>query len=120
MASNETKTLNLLNVVNFISNALNEGEYCIGIFLDLKKAFYVCDHEVFYKKLENKGVTAISLKWFKSNLSGRRQVVEVNGCKSDQEKIDMSVIQGSILGPILFPIYINDAFFILVGNIFIC
>ena len=52
--SKETKTL---NVVNLISNALNEGEYCIGIFLDLRKAFDVCDHEILFKKLKNKGVT---------------------------------------------------------------
>ena len=96
------------NVVNFISNAINEGQFCIGIFLDLRKAFDVCDHEILFKKLKSKGITGRSLEWFKSYLGGRRQVVEVNGHKSTPESIDMSVIQGSILGPILFLVYIDD------------
>ena len=99
---------NLLNVINFISKALNEGNFCIGIFLDLRKAFDICNHEILFKKLENKGVTGNSLKWFKSYLLGRRQIGDVNGCKSKQEDIDMSIIQGSILGPILFLVYIDD------------
>ena len=95
-------------MVNFISNAINEGKFCIGIFLDLKKAFDVCNHEILFKKLASKGVTGNSLKWFRIYLSGRRQIVEVNGQKSTQETIEMSVIQGSILGPILFLVYIDD------------
>ena len=92
---NKNTEHNLLNIVNFISKALNEGDYCIGIFLDLRKAFDVCDHEILFKKLKNKGVIGKSLDWFKSYLSGRRQInVDVNGYKSKQEKIDMSVIQG--------------------------
>ena len=105
---NKNTEHNLLNIVNFISKALNEGDYCIGIFLDLRKAFDVCDHEILFKKLKNKGVIGKSLDWFKSYLSGRRQIVDVNGYKSKQEEIDMSVIQGSILGPILFLVYIDD------------
>ena len=58
--------------------------------------------------LSHPGVTGNTLKWFKSYLSDRRQIVDVNGCKSKQEDIDMSVIQGSILGPILFLVYIDD------------
>ena len=65
-------------------------------------------HVILFKKLASKGVTGNSLKWFKSYLAGRRQIVEVNGHQSSQETIDMSVIQGSILGPILFLVYIDD------------
>ena len=83
---------NLINVVNFTSKTLNEGNFCIGIFLDLRKAFDVCNHKILFKKLKNKGVTGNTLKWFKSYLSDRRQIVDVNGCKSNQEDIDMSVI----------------------------
>ena len=105
---NKNTEQNLLNVVNYISKAINEGQFCIGIFLDLREAFDVCNHEILFKKLGNKGITGRSLDWFKSYLGGRRQVVEVNGHKSSPESIDMSVIQGSILGPTLFLIYIDD------------
>ena len=105
---NKNTQQNLLNVVNFISKAINEEQFCIGIFLDLRKAFDVCNHKILFKKLINKGILGKSLDWFKSYLTGRRQVVAVNGYKSSPESIDMSVIQGSILGPILFLVYIDD------------
>jgi hypothetical protein len=54
------------------------------------------------------GITGTALSWFKNYLSGRSQIVEVNGCKSDARELNISVIQGSILGPILFLCYIND------------
>ena len=98
----------LLNVVNFLSNAINQGKFCIGIFLYLKKAFDVCNHEILFKKLKSKGVRGKTLDWFKSYLQARRQMVDVNGHKSTEETIDMSVIQGSILRPTLFLIYIDD------------
>ena len=78
-------------MVNFISNAMNEGNFCIGIFSDLKKAFDVCNHEILYTKLKSKGVTGKTLEWFMSYLSGRSQIVEVNGFKLTQESIGMSV-----------------------------
>ena len=90
---NKNTEQNLLNVVNFISKAINEGQFCIGIFLDLRKAFDVCNHKILFKKLINKGILGKSLDWFKSYLTGRRQVVAVNGYKSSPESIDMSVIQ---------------------------
>ena len=105
---NRNTEQNLLNVVNFISNAINQGKFCVGIFLDLKKAFDLCNHEILFKKLENKCVKGKTLEWFKSYLKERRQRVDVNGHKSAEETIDMSVIQGSILGPTLFLIYIDD------------
>jgi len=98
---------NLVHVVNYISQALNEGDFCIGIFLDLKKAFDTVDHKILLTKLEYYGVTGLELDWFKSYLSNRSQVVDINGHSPPQE-IDISVLQGSILGPILFNIFIND------------
>ena len=69
---NRNTEQNLLNVVNFISNAINQGKFCVGIFLDLKKAFDVCNHEILFKKLESKGVKGKTLEWFKSYLKERR------------------------------------------------
>jgi hypothetical protein len=100
---------NLLHVSNKITEALNIGKYCLGIFLDLKKAFDVCSHEILFKKLEKGfGVRGSALLWFKNYLSGRKQVVDINGSLSQPRDINISVLQGSILGPILFLCYIND------------
>jgi hypothetical protein len=98
----------LMRILTYVSKALIDGNFCIGIFLDLKKAFDVCSHSILLKKFNKMGNTGIALTWFKNYLSGRSQIVEVNGCKSDARELNISVIQGSILGPILFLCYIND------------
>ena len=102
---------NLLHVTNYITNALNEKMYCIGIFIDLRKAFDVCSHEILLKKLSLMGITGPALKWFESYLKNRTQFVDLNGAQSDEKELLLSVIQGSILGPILFLCYINDFHF---------
>ncbi len=99
---------NLLHVINHVGNALNDGNYCLGVFLDLKKAFDVCNNRILLSKMEKYGIVGTELAWFKSYLSDRSQVVDINGTHSTPRNIDISVIQGSILGPILFLIYIND------------
>jgi hypothetical protein len=99
---------NLLQILDFVTKALNDGMFCIGVFLDLRKAFDVCSHQILLSKLEKMGVTDTALNWFKNYLSGRSQIVDINGALSDSLNLDISVIQGSILGPILFLCYIND------------
>jgi hypothetical protein len=105
---NRSAEQNLIQIVNYISDALNENMYCIGIFLDLKKAFDVCSHEILLKKLKKMGIQGNAYKWFASYLSNRAQCVDINGSFSDFLALDISVIQGSTLGPILFLCYIND------------
>jgi len=97
----------LISLINYISKALNDGEYCIGIFLDLKKAFDTVDHNIILTKLKHYGVDDVELQWFKCNLTDRTQIVDINGHYSDPQKINISVLQGSILGPILFDIFVN-------------
>ena len=99
---------NLLNVTNFIGNALNNKEFCIGIFFDLKKAFDVVNHDILLKKLEKFGIVGNNLNWFKTYLSNRMQLVDINGSLSDSKHVNCSVLQGSILGPTLFLCFIND------------
>jgi hypothetical protein len=99
---------NLLQVVNFISNEINNGNFCVGVFLDLRKAFDTCSHEILLKKMSHYGINGTALEWFTSYLQDRTQKVEIEGNLSHSCHIDMSVIQGSILGPILFLIQIND------------
>jgi hypothetical protein len=98
----------LLYLLDYTPNVLNDGMFCIAVFLDLKKAFDVCSHEILLAKLEKMGIQNVALKWFKNYLSGRTQQVDINGQLSESRNLDISVIQSSILGPILFLCYIND------------
>ena len=100
--------LALILLVDKISRALEEGDYVLGLFLDFSKAFDTVNHEILFTKLEFYGVRGISLNLFKSYLCGRHQFVEYNGASSGKSGIVCGVPQGSILGPLLFLIYIND------------
>lgn len=90
-----------------ISN-LDQGKLPIAIFLDLSKAFDTIDHSILIHKLEYYGIRGTSLNWFKSYLSNRQQYVQFNDCTSSHSIITTGVPQGSILGPLLFIIYMND------------
>jgi methylaspartate ammonia-lyase len=82
--------------------------FCIGVFLDLRKAFDVCSHSILLEKLKKMGIQGTAHSWFQNYLSGRSQKVDISGTFSEPLNLDISVIQGSILGPILFLCYIND------------
>jgi hypothetical protein len=101
---------NLLHISNYIFDALNNKKKCLGIFLDLKKAFDVCSHEILLLKLKKYGITGTTHDWFSSYIKNRIQIVDINGKLSSEKLFNISVIQGSILGPILFLIYINNLF----------
>jgi hypothetical protein len=77
-------------------------------FLDLKKAFDVVYHDILLAKLPKYGITDSAFDWFRSYLSDRSQIVDINNNLSQSRAVDMSVIQGSLLGPTLFLIFIND------------
>ncbi|MBM3938999.1 MAG: hypothetical protein FJ333_10175, partial [Sphingomonadales bacterium] len=99
---------NLIHLLNFVSNSLNNNKICMGIFLDIKKAFDCVPHDLLFKKLHGLGIRDKALDWFKSYLTDRRQMCDVNGSLSDVKHIDIGVLQGSTLGPILFLCFIND------------
>ena len=105
---NKSTIHHLLHLTNHIAHELNSKKFCIGVFLDLKKAFDVVSHNILLKKLEKLGIKGLTLKWFESYLSNRKQCVEIGGVSSSSKNLDISVLQGSILGPILFLCFIND------------
>jgi hypothetical protein len=83
---------NLLHILNYVTAALNDGNYCVGVFLDLKKAFDVCSHSILLKKLKKMGINGTTYKWFENYLSGRTQKVDINGTLSNEQNLDISVI----------------------------
>ena len=98
----------LIEVMNEVYQNLDRNNFVIGVFLDLKKAFDTIDHKILLQKLEYYGFRGIINQWFQSYLQNRQQYVLVNGIKSSTEVIEVGVPQGSVLGPILFYIYVND------------
>jgi hypothetical protein len=88
--------------------ALNNKEHAKGIFCDLIKAFDTVDHKILLSKMSKLGIKGVKLQWFRSYLTYRKQFISMNGKSSNLWDILIGVPQGSILGPLLFLIYIND------------
>ena len=101
--------LAILKLSQEIHESFEKHEFTLGVFVDLSKAFDTVDHEILLKKLSFFGIKGSHLQWFRSYLSNRKQFISYNNNeKSKMQSIFCGVPQGSILGPLLFLLYVND------------
>ena len=101
----------LIHLTDKIREQLDKGNFACSVFVDFQKAFDTVDHQILIQKLNFYGIRGIANNQFSSYLQNRTQFVSINGFDSNVNAICCGVLQGSILGPLLFLIYLNDLHF---------
>jgi hypothetical protein len=107
---NKSTSSAIADALHVITSALDKKLINIALFVDVSKAFDSLDHSILIKKLEHYGIRGLALQWFISYLSNRYQYTIINRHCSDYRLLVSGVPQGSVLGPILYLLYVNDIF----------
>ena len=109
--SNHSTETALLKIANDLLTSLDNSKVCFLTLLDLSAAFDTIDHSILLTRLQNTyGITDSALSWFSSYISNRQQTVSVNGLTSATSSVSFGVPQGSVLGPVLFVLYMQPLF----------
>ena len=106
--SNHSTSQALIKVLDRVYESMGKGDTAVDVYLDIEKAFDCINHNISLNKLQYYGIRGVAWNWFSSYLENRKQFVSVKYYNSSVMVINYGVPQGSVLGPLLFLLYIND------------
>ena len=100
----------IIEFLDYVHSSLDSKQSTIAVYLDFSKAFDTVNHKILMSKLLHNGVRSVLQHWFESYLSNRKQFVSIKNYNSSMSNITLGVTLGSVLGPVLFLLYINDMY----------